>query len=466
MAVPAAAWRVQETLMTSRSSVFFVLCLAAAFVTACGPSSTMGDDDDDGAGGGTDAGPGQCQGPQCYNGCPSGQMTTLRGVVTAPNGIDPVPGAIVYVPKSDVNEFPPEVRCEICDQLTDTAIVATETATDGTFSLAPIPTAENQPPGQSVVIVTQMGRFRRTQQVVIDTPCGVNAAADENFRLPGRDDATGDIPNIAVATGDYDVMECVLLKIGLEQGQFDLYEGMIFPDGTATVGSFDTLLSSLAMMKQYNIIFINCSGNTYENLLADANVKNNIEQYVLSGGRLYVTDWSYDYIEQIGAFSPIIDFAPGASGPAPEDMNAAAIGDDGITTEATVLRPEMAEWLRAVEARSGDEIISEANRVHIEHFLVSWVMQFMVAQMDNVTVWLTGQVSGTGLAGDLPLTTTFDYMQCGRVLYSSYHTVGRDIFGFPGEGGFPSYCPSGPLSPQERVLEYLIFHIADCIQIE
>jgi hypothetical protein len=83
----------------------------------------------------------------------------------------------------------------------------------------------------------------------------------------------------------------------------------------------------------------------------------------------------------------------------------------------------------------------------------------------NTTVWLEGDVTGTGLSGNLPLTTTFDYNQCGRVLYSSYHTRGRD--GFGGFGAFPDYCPQGEeLSPQERVLEYLILHIADCIVIE
>jgi hypothetical protein len=51
------------------------------------------------------------------------------------------------------------------------------------------------------------------------------------------------------------------------------------------------------------------------------------------------------------------------------------------------------------------------------------------------------------------------------VLYSSYHTAGRDGLGLGGDT-FPNYCASGGLTPQERVLEYLIFHIADCIEID
>jgi len=185
---------------------------------------------------------------------------------------------------------------------------------------------------------------------------------------------------------------------------------------------------------------------------------------VLSGGRLYVTDRSYDYIEQIPAFSPLIDFGPGASGAAPETPDDAYVGDDGITTEALVLDQGLAEWLRAVEAVTGDELISADGRVHIDHFLIGWSMQYAVAALDYVKVWLQGYVTGDGLSGDLPLTTTFDYQQCGRVLYSSYHTAGREETTFD---GFPSYCSLGDrLTPQERVLEYLIMHVADCIVVD
>jgi hypothetical protein len=217
-------------------------------------------------------------------------------------------------------------------------------------------------------------------------------------------------------------------------------------------------------MKQYIIIFINCSGNQFEDLLAQSDVRSNIENYVTSGGRLYVTDWSYDYIEQIESFSGMIDFGPTPSDSLPEAKDAAAIGDGDITTEALIHDNEMAEWLRAVEAVTGEEIISDEGRVHIEHFLISWVMQLSVMMSEDVTLWLSGQVSGGGTSAVLPLTTTFDYNDCGRVLYSSYHTLGRDFLGL--DSAFPSYCSTETLSPQERVLMYLIMHVADCIDVE
>lgn len=444
-----------------------LLCAALA---ACGPSSSQTGDDDDGDGGGgfgPDSGPPGCQGAGCFNYCPNGTQTTLSGVVTAPNGIDPVPGAVVYVPYG-INEFPPTVQCEVCNQITDQAVVSTTTAYDGSFTLGPVPTVESPIPGDTISIVVQKGRFRRVVDVPIQSWCNPNTGADALFRLPGRTNGYDTVPKIAVATGDYDIMECVLLKLGLEVGTFDLYDAEYGGFGTpSTLPGFDTLLNDAAMMKSYNIIFINCTSNTWENLLSSATVRGNIEDYVASGGRLYVTDWSYDFVEQIEPWSPLIDFGPGSSGGTPEPMDEAAIGDDGITTEATVLDPGLAQWLGAVEARTGEEIISASNQVHIEDFLSGWVMQYMVPAntQNNTMVWLTGQVTGSGLSGELPLTTTFDYETCGRVLYSSYHTRGRDGIGF--DTTFPAYCPTGePLTPQERVLEYLILHIADCIIVD
>jgi hypothetical protein len=56
---------------------------------------------------------------------------------------------------------------------------------------------------------------------------------------------------------------------------------------------------------------------------------------------------------------------------------------------------------------------------------------------------------------------TFNFQNCGKILYSSYHTEGRenDVM----EPEFPGYC-SDKMSPQDRILEYLIFDIASCVQ--
>ena len=433
--------------------------LVAVLTMACGPSGS-GEPGTGGGDGGTSGG--GDGGTPVENACPNGTSTTLSGRVVAPNGQDPIPFARVYVP-TQVNPFPDGVSCDVCSDTTGAALVSTVTEVDGSFTLGPIPTREDQPPGESIQLVAQKGRFRQVETVTIDTPCGANGSSDVEYALPSQNAGDDTIPSIAVVTGRYDVMECVLRELGLAPGSFDLYNGIkSLIGGTPGVeGQFNTLLGDLDRMKQYNIIFINCSQNDFESQLGNASVRANIDAYVSAGGRLYVTDWSYDYLEQIPSLAPVIDFAPSPSGDAPEARNQAAVGRGGIEIDASVLDDDMASWLAAVEEVTGDELVSDAGKVHIEHFLADWVMQLQVPARDETKVWLEGPVSGGDISGVKALTTTYDHDECGRVLYSSYHTAGgrRQL---PTDS-FPGYCGSQSLSPQEHVLLYLILHVADCI---
>jgi hypothetical protein len=427
--------------------------IVVLLLTACGPSDRMTPvDDGSGGGGGGEA-----------NHCPDGTRTSLTGRVVAPNGIDPIPFAQVYIPRGALQPQPEGVSCESCSDLAIDALVRTTSAVDGTFSLAPLPTEAGQAPGREFDLVVQKGRFRGISKVVVDAPCADNTAPATATALPSRTEGANSIPKIAVATGAYDVMECVLLDLGLEPGSFDVYNGINLPfiGGTpGTLGNLPTLLGDLDRMKQYNIIFINCSENDFESQLGNEQVRRNLEEYVASGGRLYVTDWSYDYVEQVPEFSPVIDFAPGLSDARPEPRNAAAMGPGGVAIDATVEDDDLASWLRAVEEVTGEDIVAADGTVHIEHFLDDWAMQFDVAQAETSKVWMRGD-AGSGLQGMRPLTTTFDYLECGRVLYSSYHTTGRDELSVIQP--FPNYCSADGLAPQERVLLYLILHVADCI---
>lgn len=449
--------------MMSRFSVALVFLLACA----CGPSAPPEAEPDAGL--------------PAVDECPAGTQTDLVGVVTAPNGIDPVPGALVYVPTTLV-DYPPQVSCEVCGDTEATAKVSTTTSPDGRFTLARVPTAKDQPPGTVVTVVVQKGRFRRVSQVPIQSPCGRNdLAADAAFRLPKRHVPPAEhLPKIAVAVGLYDQMECVLRDMGLDEDQFGppsettrihLYEGT-HHENVVPLPPFSQLLNDSDLLHTYNVVFVNC-GNEAEALLGQAEIRDRLASYVAAGGRLYVTDQAYDFVEQV--FPAPIDFAPGqSSAGGSEEANAAEVGDEMEGIEAQVADEALLTWLRAVEERANLSILTGVDTVHITHFLAYWAMQLAVAADPAVKAWIHGPVTGEGgaLSGDLPLTTTFDHEQCGRVLYSSYHTLGRSgglcgypDFGFPACAPFPEYCrnDTATLTPQERVLEYLIFHVADCV---
>lgn len=394
--------------------------------------------------------------------CP-GEESDILGTVVAPNGVDPVPGATVFIPGKVPELFPPDVRCEVCAHLGSTNnLWQTTTKFDGTFKLPMVC------PGKRPLVI-QNGRFRRLIYVDVPRKQALTLGKDRT-RLPRRMKEFHEadaIPRIAIATGDYDKMECVLRKMGLQMdlnamrkpgADIRLLEGSTAKKA-GSLSPASKLFNNLTEMKTYNIIFINCTANTFESELKKATVRQNLTSYVNAGGRLYVTDWSYDWIEQVSAFSPFIDFEPGASGNQPEPQNKAAMGADGLKVQATIKDSQMAGWLGLFPGAI------KGGRSLIEHFLIDWVIIHKLNTESKL--WVEGNVksrpgASPAISGVRPLTVTFNFKNCGKILFSSYHTEGRENEGlFP--KAFPGYCGTA-FSPQDRILEYLIFDIANCIK--
>jgi hypothetical protein len=435
-----------RTIKMTCSLGFFVTLLFAG----CDEGTFPGGDGGNGGvyydGWGPTEGGGGFNRPQC-----PGEETTILGKVLAPNGQDPVPGATVFIPASEPEMFPPAVQCEVCGHLGGESNLWFDTSKfDGSFTLTAVC------PG-TWPLVFQNGRFRRLVRITVPAKSTLQVPPDQS-RLPRRDkefEQADAIPKIAVATGDYDKMECALKKLGLQDGQFDLYEGAFLRKAPKALPAFSTLVKDLNKMKTYNVIFINCTNNTFENLLQDAQVRKNLGDYVTAGGRLYVTDWSYDWIERIESFSGFIDFEPGASDNKPEPLNAAALGANGLKIQARIMDSQMAQWLGLFPGAISNGLTP------IEHFLVDWVVMLKLGQ--ETKEWVQGQVKSSDgtISGVRPLTVTFNFQNCGKILFTSYHTEGRENELLP--GNFPSYCGAN-FSPQDRILEYLIFDIASCIK--
>ena len=72
--------------------------------------------------------------------------------------------------------------------------------------------------------------------------------------------------------------------------------------------------------------------------------------------------------------------------------------------------------------------------------------------------WFTAQQGVTMPAGDRPLTLSAEYRGaagngCGRVVFTSYEVNSRGL----------TNPMTDPLTPQERVLEWLLFELGGCI---
>jgi hypothetical protein len=123
------------------------------------------------------------------------------------------------------------------------------------------------------------------------SPCVENTVPADpgtsgNVRLPkkNRELSPQDyIPRIAVVSGDYDQIECVLKRIGIDE--LDMYNGRAVgsrnPPAIAELGA---LLADETKLLSYNIVVVNCTDNQYQGLLATPQVKKNLEKFVRSGG--------------------------------------------------------------------------------------------------------------------------------------------------------------------------------------
>jgi hypothetical protein len=143
--------------------------------------------------------------------CTDGGTTSISGTVYAPNGVDPLPNVLVFIPNAAVAAFTPGIECPVPGAApSGTPLVGSATAADGTFKLV------NVPVGTDIPLVIQAGRWRRQLTVSTTTACTDTAFS---ARMP-RNKTEGDIPLIAVATGAADSVECVLRKVGVDDTEF------------------------------------------------------------------------------------------------------------------------------------------------------------------------------------------------------------------------------------------------------
>jgi hypothetical protein len=145
--------------------------------------------------------------------CVGNGQTTVTGTVYAPNGTEPLPNAVVYVPNGTVAPFTQGVSCDNCAQASGSPLVGTTSAVDGTFTLT------NMPVGTNIPLVIQIGRWRRQVSIPNVASCTNTALPASLTRLP-KNQSEGDIPKQAFATGQVDALECVLRKMGVDDSEF------------------------------------------------------------------------------------------------------------------------------------------------------------------------------------------------------------------------------------------------------
>ena len=397
-----------------------------------------------------------CIGLACeQQSCPGNGTTSVNGVVYAPNGTDPLPNVTVYVPNAPVEAFPPGVSCPISGSPpSGSPLVGTITDVNGKFSLVDMPVGANIP----LVIVS--GRWRRQLNISGTTACQ-NTALPATFAVMPQNQSQGDIPKIAIATGSVDQVECVLRKVGISDLEFTDPIGMgriNFYTGSGGAGSAidsktptqASLMENAVTLDQYDVLMLPCQGTPSNNVVAGALGTQELANFIAfanAGGRVYSSHYSYAWMYQNPPFNGVVNWNVGQG--TPPDGNATV--NTGFTAGKT-----LATWLQNVGASTTPGQMA-LNTLRVDQSGV-------IAPTQS---WLTLNNSGIAANPTPVMQFVFDtpiapvgqtVNQCGRVLYNEYHV----------ENGsssptkyFPTECSSGAMTPQEKLLEYMLFELTD-----
>ncbi len=412
-----------------------------------------------GSGGGGSGGPPTLGVPQ---NCTNGGTTTITGKVFAPNGTLPLYNAIVYVPSTKPTPFTDGVTCEVCNgKISNKALAAGYSGADGSFTI------KDAPWGANVPIVVEMGKWRVQSTIANVTSCTENKVPAAQTTLP-KNRTVGEMPKMAIATGQADPFECLLLKLGIDPAEIQpdamntrvaFYTGANKP-GTKMAGaqSATALTGSLQSLMKYDIVMLPCEGAEFSQTGTA-----NIASYVDMGGRLFSTHFSYDWLTYAGSpFNVITKTQVNGLW----DKNQTDYPPDTVTTAASLVTSfpkgmAFAQWLGFAGVTTAP---SKLDILQIRHDIDD--VDPMLAQ-----AWATDTMPG-GKAGIAHLTFNTPLnppvspdnggpQYCGRVVHSDFHVAQSEA---NQNVAFPTACQSGPLSDQEKALAFMLFDLSSCVQ--
>jgi hypothetical protein len=446
-----------------------------------------------GKGGSTGGGGPTCPpGLMCNVACSGKTTTTVTGTVYDPGKRDPLYNISVYVPAVPLTPLPKGVptgadACSCGALFQSGAIVNTSTAVDGTFTL------NNVPVGSNVPLVIQVGKWRRQFQIDVKA-CTDNAQPDKSLSLPNAvasGDTITNMPDIAVSTGEADTLECLMTRIGLPSTEYVAGTGSpghvhIFSGGDSKGGGFGggvgqaekpamagapvsstSLWASQAQLMPYDIVLLSCEGGETYNANPPA-----LEAYLNAGGRAFGSHFHYAWfsgpIESTQSYTAPSDWGTNLA-TWTADKGGDTSGDVGGVIDET-LNGSTATFAKGVALDQWLDNLSALGQGGVPKTELS-----IYSPRYNATVsaankpsqpWITSGKNTMYFSFDTPVDATPGPdggapQYCGRAVFSDLHVAGdpSTMDSSPPPGG----CDTGPLSPQEKALEFMLFDLSSCV---
>jgi hypothetical protein len=422
----------------------------------------------------------ECEGLECQivdcqkQGKPE---TTITGTVFAPNGTLPLYGINVYIPNAPVPAFTDGASCARCgDSLPGNPVAQTTTDEAGNFTLN-----ANVPAGSSIPLVITSGKWRRQITIANVAECTDTTVPPTDTRLP-KNRSEGDMPKIALTTGNADSLECLLRRIGIDDSEIGtsgspnkihLYDDSMsggrgvarfksgFAGGTGQFTDAQTLWNSLDNLKAYDIVILSCEGDQYPGTKSQT-AMDNMKAYADFGGRVFASHWHNVWISGSykggGNQKPAVWSDPQA-GPVESWTNGSNFSSAITDVIDEVNNPKgtsFANWMKVVEpANPRGEIPIKANTGRATSTGVQ----------NGTERWTF--IKNTDTPQNFQFTTPFEVaadQRCGKVVYSDMH-----VSGGPGSGDYPDSCgdPGTPaaMSAQEKALAFMLFDLASCVSV-
>jgi len=452
--------------------------------------------------------------------CDGGTTTSITGTVYAGIQVggqtawntgspDPVPGVLVFIPTTALTSFDsnpnlPQISCSQCGaDVSGTPLVSTTTNYDGTFTLP------NVPVGISFPLVIQLGKWRREftiNAIPAASACTTVTASEQSdagavagaFNMPSVE-AEGNIPLTAISTGNWDPIECVLLKMGVAQSEFTSYgtwhgvdagatekpgrvhiytshatgeaenrgPGAILApqeDETVLMGTGATGGATNGTYMMYDQILLPCWGDEF-NGARSAGELANIINYGTAGGHFFATHYSYIWLHNNGAYNGVANWGIG------DDTNLGETAFTGTVSQSvpppTPTPPgTFVEWLNYVKALNTNTTPPTAPPSPA-YVTIQQGRHDVDSVTASSTAWITSPSDPNNGTGEMLLHFTFNTpvgqaTQCGHGIFSDFHVTVPGALA-PAQTTFPNECTAGLMTSQERILEYMIWDLSSCV---
>jgi hypothetical protein len=284
---------------------------------------------------------------QCPRDC-AGQAsdTYISGKVYDPAGKRTIYGAVVYIPKDPTQVVDPmplgPVQCATCTNFSYAGPPVPRahavTAADGSFKIGINPSTGGAwtggnpvPVGNDIPLVIQIGKWRRMVTVSVsackDNQVDKSLTSLPHGRGPDGQKGLGSLPSIAVSTGDADMLQCLLVRMGIDIDEFTnpggggavnlftqnyakpLYDPTPSKGGGATwPSSMTQLWASADTFKPYDMVLMACNGsesamNPKETTLTDA-MKQALVDYTNIGGKVMLEHYHAAWLRRFDPKDP------------------------------------------------------------------------------------------------------------------------------------------------------------------